>query len=189
MTDEGCSARLPPTNPLVLPYKTPSRPPSCSSEGQRCRCLVMLLNKRQATKKDDLWNHGEELLWGSKDSVMMMLKKRSFVLSGSLGNFYSDYRSIIYRIIAGKCLIMKQILNLVWHCHFTPHYLMRDLQSNKYLFCQDIKALWEVPANATNSYLRFSFLHWIPRCPRCLFRKKRSYLRKPYRKVCDCIRW
>lgn len=43
----------------------------------------------------------------------MMLKKQSFVQSGPRGNFYSDYRSIIYRIIARKSLIMKQILNLV----------------------------------------------------------------------------
>lgn len=101
------------------------------------------LTKRQATKKIILWDHQEEFLWGREDSVMMMLKKQSFVQSGPHGNFYSDYRSIIYRIITRKSLIMKQILNLVWHCHFTLRYLMWDQQSNKYLFCQDIKALWE----------------------------------------------
>jgi len=44
---------------------------------------------------------------------MMMLKKQSFVQSGPPGNFLSDYRAVIYRIIAGKSSIMKQILNLV----------------------------------------------------------------------------
>lgn len=151
------SAQLPSASSSLLqqvhqscPYKNQvlSRCPSFSSEGWHCCCSVMLINKRQATKKDYLWNHWEEFLWGSKDPVMMMLNKQSFVQSGPPGNFYSDYRSKIYRIIAGKSLIMKQILNLVWHCHFTPHYLMQDLQSNKYLFCQDMKALWEMPATS-----------------------------------------
>lgn len=44
---------------------------------------------------------------------MMMLKKQSFAQSGPPGNLHGDYSSIIDGVIAGKSLIMKQILNLV----------------------------------------------------------------------------
>lgn len=88
----------------------PGLPPSLR-KGSAAVAQVGLI-KRQATKKISVGSPRGDLR-GREDSVMMMLKKQSFVQSGPRGNFYSDYRSIIYRIIARKSLIMKQILNLV----------------------------------------------------------------------------